>query len=352
MSARFELLSLRLKWAGAPPCLFVLATALIAASFGAVIAYSIGKTDEDKRRFLVNYRDPTFTEFEIEFAMDYVLNSTEKNDFLFHGDSTCLYGVNVNLIEDQVGLKAFNLGSTAWIGWAGFYLVLERYLECHPKPKLVVFCINPAALSEQISDFGIYQERLIWSFGSGREETRPRHADGWRHYVLEGIRTFYESLSPGTRTYRGKEPWSKGMGTQGLIADWTARRGSLLLEGQMSQRLPPEQLNKIEMTPNALEHLKKLAAITRKHDILLVIRLMPVWQGTAVLADSATEQMRQLELDFGNLVISRPEILNYDPILFFDNWHLNSDGVSELSSFLAVEIKDVLRRRKIKLEDH
>jgi hypothetical protein len=327
--------------------LLVLVTFLTSCLIILIPAYYYGRTVEDKRQFLVNYRDPNLEEYWIGLQMDYVLNSTEYNDILFQGDSSCRYGVDAKLFEDQTELKAFNIGTTAWIGWPTYSLMVERYLEKHPKPRAIVFCVSPFTISDRDPLSATYQDRMIWSFGSGDEETRPKHENHCEYYAKEGIRSVYGSISPKERRYRGDSSWEKGMSATVLSSGHDAHRGGFILEGVFSGRKSPDQLDNLEIKPYILEQFNRFAVLAQQHNILLIVRLMPFWKGTASLTPACHNQLKQLEQEFGNVMVIHPDLLGYDPGLFYDDLHLNDLGVAKLTSSLATEIKVIMRQRKI-----
>lgn len=338
MTRPHQIWSMLTKWAGSIPCLIVLASATVGLIVLGGLAFSIGKAEEDKRQFLVGYRDPDLEEYWIDLNMDHIMNSSETVDVLFHGDSTCRHGVDAKQFQDRTGLKAFSISATANIGVAGVALLLERYLENHDKPKWVLLCIHPSWLADQYVHNEL-RDRFIWSYGSGTETTRPKHARGYHHYIAEGIRVLYAPLVPGIRAFRDRTPWDSGDGAQGLINERIARHGGALLPGQSAQRPLPEEFKSFDFSENALDQLKGMALLTQKHDILFVIRLMPIPKGAGFLSDAAARELRALEKAHKRVVVSRPVILEYDRSLFFDNQHLNSDGADELTSYLAEELK-------------
>jgi hypothetical protein len=333
-------------WVGCIPCLLVLANLGLGIASTAAIAFSVGRVEEDRRLFLASYRDPEMDEMIIDFTMDYVLNSTEYNDIVFHGDSSCKYGVNAKLFQDQSKLKAYNLGTLGTIGWSGYALLLERYLEHHPRPRMVVFCIYPAMLTEVWSNRNWHEERFVWCYGSESEELRPRHANATCDYTKTGMFAMQGYLLNGSenRTYRSKISGISRVESAELIEKWLAGRGSSQLSGiAKDQRLA--QLEDFYIASNACQQIRRMAKLTKDKHVTFAIRLTPVWKGAKVFpADKRIvyEKLRVFETEFDNVTIIRPEVLEYDQMFFDDEAHLNNLGSAKLTGSLADSIKDIL----------
>ncbi len=95
-----------------------------------------------------------------------------------------------------------------------------------------------------------------------------------------------------------------------------------------------------------------MAALTQEHDILLVVRLMPVWKGAVVLSDTAREQLNRLERTYANTVVGWPEIWEFERDLFIDEFHLYNDGAAIATTLLVAQLKRILIDRGLKFGDH
>ncbi len=79
------------------------------------------------------------------YPMDYARNSSEANDVIFVGDSTCLRDVDPGQFERLTGLRAFNLGTIGPAGSSTLFIITRTYLAHHPAPRAIVVCMTPLA---------------------------------------------------------------------------------------------------------------------------------------------------------------------------------------------------------------
>ena len=95
--------------------------------------------------YLKNYRSPTSAEMRISMAMEYAEGSAEGNDVLLVGDATC-ESISMAALERGTGLRAWSLCVVGLVESDGMSLLLRRYLEHHPAPRLVIVVRHPYSL--------------------------------------------------------------------------------------------------------------------------------------------------------------------------------------------------------------
>lgn len=77
--------------------------------------------------------------------LDYKTSAmAQKNDIVFIGDSSCLTGVIPKVIEKYLNVTVVNIAGYGNSGIIGYDVILRRYLEKNPPPKLIVYYVSPA----------------------------------------------------------------------------------------------------------------------------------------------------------------------------------------------------------------
>jgi hypothetical protein len=313
--------------------------------------YFIGKHYDDQRLFLRNYRAPRDFEAFSFIAMSYAAESHEDNDVVFVGDSALRGGLETRQFEQETGLKAYNLGSVAWIGIREYTQILDAYLISHPKPRLVV-------LSVHLLEFGIdkpvpqdvldVRARFLWCFGSGTEDMRPHNS--FLYHVRQGFKYVYGLLlggfehfadepivgNPGEtfRTFQHRLSKQRGFGA---IPD--KRKSPKPIRDKVST------LDPFVVSDRCKKDLSALIRLTANHGVDLLIRFMPFGGEAAEHSPRLRAFAMELESQYPTVVVGRPEVLLYDPAVFVDGRHLDSEGIEKFTTFAAAEVKSVLARR-------
>jgi hypothetical protein len=341
------------RWKGFRPSLAILAVVGLTTGLVAMPAYVTGKRSEDDRQLLKNYRVPDWGETFTHCTMEYVVNSPEYNDVVFLGDSTCVVACKPRQFESATRLTAYNLGAAGFLGIDAYIMILRLYLEHHPPPKLLAFCIHPKAFGSTASqsNWPELRDRFFWCYGSGAEETRPRHDQPF-YYVQEGIRVYYGRLWGGVEHFSNvPNPSYGGMSYNAGKREVVEQRG--FFAKARALRLAPDagslsgkEYSSFRVSPDCDEHLHDLARLTQKYGIVLMIRPTPVLAGTASgRADELDASLRSLKQAFPHVVVCTPEVLLYPPPLFGEEFHCNSDGAGKFTSLLADEAKAALAQR-------
>ena len=302
---------------------------------------------EGDKRFLKNYRQPSWPEANLSWVMDYATNNADKNDVVFLGFSTCVYGVKPRQFEQATGLRAFSLSCARHITAEHLSLILRRYLEHHPKPRVVVLCNHPCefstrwALSSHTTNPEL-DERFLWCFGSPSETVRPVHKNPFIFYSAEGFRIIAGYLAGGLQHYlntpNGGQTYG-GASANELQEEFIQQAGYVAFRGNLYDSRIPTQEASFYVNSECKQFLADLANYLDKEGILLLVRPTPAIAGfVPPVSEPFAKTLHELERECPNLRIGQPEILLYPRSSFFDALHLNPVGATEFTKQLVDEI--------------
>jgi hypothetical protein len=303
-------------------------------------------------RFFDPRRSPTFDETCVVAAMDYALSSSEHNDVIFIGDSSCRTGVDPVAFERRTGLHAYNLGIVGDLGPSVMLNVAKAYLAQHPRPKVVVVCLSPIGLERDVpwywvklhnhvvNCFGYDAHNLStvgaslgytlrqgtvlgWDRSASRFTGRP---DDVRDLPLIGLEKV---------TYRQFEDLAR------------QKRGHFELSGHG----PPKKLDRPGGVVRVHEvwgaGLRRLCRSCDRAGVPLMFRFCPVSaEATRNLKfDEVERWLRALRADCPRLlVVQEQNIVRYAPDLCWDYSHPNVEGTRVFTERLAGEVHSALDR--------
>jgi hypothetical protein len=313
-------------------------------------AYCVGRATASELRFLSPLRAPTYEEASIGHVFEYALRSTEHNDVIFVGHSSCKHGIDPILFEKLTGLSSYNLGTQATSGPPGIVLSTKIYLLQHPKPKVVVLCLIPHAFD---------------AFGEGRCQDQIVAS-----YAPELSLTL---AAPGTIPYFVKH---------GAVSSWLAARSLVGISNKdVRERSfighPEETYRTVEAStrlrrgfiPRPGEHgppagpwhagvawtildswdrgMNELADACEAANALLLIRHSPLPRDWLHVRDfGPMEQwLRNFKAAHRNVVVPQPTILWYERDVMFDSYHLNTRGVERFTAQVAKDVQAALSAR-------
>jgi len=324
--------------------------------------YLIGKRWEDQKRFLTNFRPPNDFEAHLAYTIDYAVNSSEKNDVIFIGDSTCLTAVQTVQFERLTSLKAYNLGCVGILGIDGCDLLFRSYLAHHPKPRLLVFSGHPVSLVARPTDLGPFEvrevrERLLWSLDPEPAAARPPHDDAVLYFVRQGFHIIVGHLTGGFARYaaepiplRGGDTFvslvkelreNRGYWAHPGILDPAMRRKGCGLEW-VDRRLNVSPEDPFPVSEENRDWFRTLARYAREQEIALLVHLTPVLLSESPEHyDSIHAWTTELEREFPGVIISRPEVIQYEPADFGEKNHLNPRGAEKFTALAAQEVMRV-----------
>lgn len=314
------------------------------------------------------YRTPTYDEAVALCPVDYALSNTEKNDVILIGDSSCRCGINTRQFEKLTSLSAYNLGSFASNGVFSQLLTLQVYLGQHPPPRAVVLCLSPFQLLRvqgtdagnasplvEVTTAGALFERFGRAFGpsSARKSVFADGTASLRYFMKRGTAVtnshwvaFRSSHSPDRLEdplYGYTSETYKTLRSKTLEA-----RGFFRMVKKHGPHLVLTELDKpYSVVPWMDAGVRAFAKLAQSCPFRLIIRLAPMssdqaeWGGDEYLAT----WLKQIEGDFAQVSICRPEMLWYDPEVCWDTIHLNTAGVERFTSLVAKDVTEALDPR-------
>jgi hypothetical protein len=301
------------KWKGVLPLLCVAAVLPVAAAAFFAATHVLAVRAWDHGEFI-----PTdqFVESVVIAAMDYAISSTEANDVIAVGDSTCLFGFMPEVFTKRTGLRAHNLGLVGPLGVSAYRVCLERYLDHHPKPKLILLCVAPAPTGLSIPHGGPYEamrEQFFACYEKG-------HPSNWRREAMVGVRALLPTAAGNHAEGSRQTPAAVG----DAPALQTDRPRSQPADSQpRAVRRPP-----LILDAETREELKRLVCAAQ--GIPVAIAFTPV--------ASPIENLPQLQVDLAEMgfVTSAAVEHLYDPEMFWDVlMHLDFRGAVRFTEFLA-----------------
>jgi hypothetical protein len=338
------------RWGQIAPTLAVLA--VVAATAGALFPpmYFVGKRCDDERSFLRNYRAPNEYEAFTSYSMSYANDSHEENDVVFIGDSGVRCNVRTTQFEQMTGLKAYNLGSVGLIGISGVTQITDAYLRHHPKPRLLVLGLVPAALNPSGAEaFGPEERdvkaRFLWCFGTGTEDMRPHNS--FLYHVRQGFKHTYGVLSGGFARFATEPIPFRGGETYRTLEQTVMReRGFWPAPDVLTRSKPARQkvstLDPFRVSDAGKKELSALIKLITGHGLTLLIRLSPYAGEAAELSPTLRSWALDLESKEPKVIVARPEVLLYDRELFVDENHLRARGIEKFTTLVSGEVKRVL----------
>lgn len=299
-------------------------------------------------------RAPGDAEAGLVHLLDYAMRSREANDVVFLGDSTCAYGVATNFFQTRTGISAYNLGALGAVGIDGLVVILRHYLEHHPRPRLVVLCVEPHALDINYGR-SVLRHRLLDIFGAESRKWRWSKlsldylADeaklGMRGLLGTAVQTPTDVQMAGSNAQTTSELWRKLTTLRGYWGAWTTTLDQKNLPPPPSVELPAELADAnltydVAGDPDRKKNIEDILHLTSKYDVPLLIRLTPVVAGrndndhTKLIS-----WLQSLEQQYpGKFLLGQPGILRYPRAKFGDVLHLNRAGAAQFTAFLSNEI--------------
>jgi hypothetical protein len=328
----------------------------------------IGANYEGPLRLLEPYRTPTYDEAVALCPVDYACSTTEKNDVILIGDSSCRCGIDTRQFEKLTRFSAYNLGSFASSGVFSQLLTLQLYLGQHPPPRAVVLCLSPFQLLRErgtnaagatpavgITTAGALFERFGRAFGppSARKSVLADGTASVRYFIKRGTavtNSLWVAFRSGQTPDRLNDPlYGYSSETYKTLRSKTLEArgffGMKKTHGPHMVLAEPEK--PYSVVPWMDEGVRAFAKLAQSCPFRLIIRLAPMssdqsdWGGDEHLAT----WLKQIEVDFPQVSICRPEMLWYDSEMCWDAIHLNNDGVERFTRVVAKEVTEFLEPR-------
>jgi hypothetical protein len=170
-------------------CVIASAAVATAAFLGAMRIVAVDAWQ--RGRFLPKDRPPPETEAVVALAMEYVIGCAEYNDVIALGDSICFCGFAPLVFEGSTGSRAYNLGLALTLGWEPRRIILQRYLQNHPQPRLILVAISPVKFT-----FGQEMARME---AAATEQVKAcygeHHPSTWQRAARMGVEELRELVT-------------------------------------------------------------------------------------------------------------------------------------------------------------
>jgi hypothetical protein len=318
------------------------------ASLGATLAilasacYAIGRRIPPDLRLLDPRRRPTIDEAFAAYPIAYALNSDERNDVVFFGDSTCRVGIDPLEFQRITGLKAFNLGSSGKLGGNGMAVTVMAYLTLHPKPRAIVMCVSPFCFERDAGTIGgAFPARFAANYGPEVSGV-VSELDGISYFARRGAVSICEE---GQNVLDVPLDGYERDTFHSLQAKMLASRGYMELPGARrprpsTERPGPETIVKPDWD-GWVQFLADSCAPTR-----LLIQFTPISREDADARDWTQLETwaREISSRHANVSVYRPIITLYDLDAMWDNMHMNRKGTEAFMPIVAKDVQEALRK--------
>jgi len=319
--------------------LLALVSAIAVSAILSAVCYATGRRLDPELIFLDPRRQPTVNEAIYAAMAEYALKSSERNDVLFIGDSTCAYGADPIRFEQLTGLRAYSCGTLAWMGPEGFLVLLDGYIRHHPAPRVVVLTLSPFVMEVDISDKDPdTTRRFIETFApaAGRRLT----IDGLAFYAKRGaVNLFGTGSDPRDLPVDGDQRRT----CRGLASELAAGRGFGQLPGihgpHWDHGVAPGRLIRSDWDAG----VREIARRCRARGVQLLVRFAPISEAERTARDWPELDRWAKSLD--GVTVARPMVVTYPPELMWDGIHLNAAGVERFMPIVAKEVQAVLKER-------
>jgi hypothetical protein len=340
-------------WPRLAPTAAILAVAFLTVAMLAAVTSLLGENYRADPPFLDPFRAPTRDEAMLIYPAEYALKSTEYNDVVFLGDSTCRCSIDPAEFQQASGLSAYNLGSMGSLGLDGYRLILQLYLRNHPKPRAVVLAVTPDDFDVEIpAAFGAAPHRFRWAYGPHRGGSLrlPEDLESVEFFARRGV-----GVGLALWEHRLAE---RPFDPRGAFLDGVNKYTYLSLERRVRQSrgfwaLPGKHFAIGTDAPNKPTvtvatqwdpGVKELAQIADANGITLIVRLVPIVNTVKTDYEPVRTWLNTLARDCPHLTVIPPDILFYSPDLCWDYQHLNAEGVAAFSRSLGNDVVRLLSR--------
>ncbi len=336
------------------PAIFVLCSVTLATIALASMAYGIGRIAGDtETRFFLTWAPPTLDEASAACPVEYALRSTDRNDVVFLGDSTCRTGLDAERFARITGLTSYGLGSLRGIGPTGFVITAKAYLSHHPRPRAIVLCVTPTCFEADPAVVGgPLAGRFAASYGPEVSEFSPL-VDRVSYFARHGVRALlWQPRDASKERMNGHDV--RDVPLTGLAAETyhTLQRKTLEsrgffplpgLHGPLRAISAPEETLIRDDWNNGIQ---RLAAICDEADVPLIIQFAPVSSQITRSRDFGRLEAwsRELETSHSRLIVARPILRTFDERCMWDSIHLNAAGVDKFMPLIAADVEAALAK--------
>ncbi len=335
------------------PTVVILAMGLVAAAGLGTASSLFGENYRADPPFLDPFRAPTRDEAVLVYPAEYALKSTESNDVVFLGDSTCRCSIDPAAFQRMSGLSAYNLGSMGGLGLDGYRLLLQIYLQHHPKPRAVVFAVTPDDFDVEVSEaLGDWPYRFRWSYGPGGDATLrwPESLEALMFFARRGVQIgrAYLADCSAERRYDPRVESLVGASKDTYLTlqqKIGQSRGFWALAGKhWPGGTDPPHKTRVTVAKQWGSGMQELLDVAEASGVPLIIQLVPIVDKAKTDYGPVQSWLKNLQGNYPQLTVIRPEIVFYDAELCWDYQHLNADGVEKFGRSLAQNVVATLAR--------
>ena len=202
----------------------------------AIVEWMAFRTDvlvDNDEIFLPSDRAPTLVESIVDAKLNVADEAGQGVDILILGDSSGLMGVDPAVLSERTGRSCYNLCTISLMGVQGHQAILNRYLETHATPSVIIyhFAPNDMRFTEQDLDqwkFLSQVERWLAyrQSSSGTDKDEPSRRD-WTVLPSQKFRTEAQSwLSlESSRVRFMNQPRGKWPSHSKVVKELDRRRG-------------------------------------------------------------------------------------------------------------------------------
>jgi hypothetical protein len=335
------------------PTAVVLAMCFMATALLGTASSLVGENYRADPPFLDPFRAPTRDEAVVAYPAEYALKSAEYNDVVFLGDSTCRCSIDPAAFQRSSGLSAYNLGSMGALGLDGYRLLLELYLEHHPKPRAVVLAVTPDDFDIPAWEaLGAWPHLFRWSYGPDRRATLrwPENLESLMFFARRGVQIGRAYWADASAAHRYDPRVVPLVGADDYTYLTLQRkvgesRGYWALAGKhWPPGTDPPNKPQFIVAKQWGPGLQELVNLAEANGVPLIIRLVPIVDTAKTDYGPVRSLLKDLQGTYPQLTVIRPEIVFYDADLCWDYQHLNADGVAKFSRSLAQDVVATLAR--------
>ncbi|MFT6127207.1 MAG: hypothetical protein ACJAVA_001694 [Flavobacteriaceae bacterium] len=273
------------------------------------------------------------------FIWDELLNGKIKEDVLIYGSSRAWVHFDPNIIQDSLGLTAYNLGIDGHNFWLQ-HLRHKKVVQNNQKPKMIILSLGAGALAKR-KDLYNKNQFLPYIFDDDiREYTRSYNGFSNLDYVLPMYRYF------GNVSIVKKQ----------ILADWSKTsqekyriKGFKAIDREWSNDLKKAKSKRNSIFMNidkkTLNLLKDFLAESKELGIYVVMVYSPEYidgQNFIANREDIINEFKRIALEYQIQFIdySTDEICT-DKKYFYNSLHLNAKGSEIFTNKLVEDFKRI-----------
>lgn len=291
-----------------------------------------------------NFQDEYGT--AIKKNMDYIVTPTsDSNDIVYMGNSRMWVHVDPLVIENNTGLKGYNIGLDG-SGVVYFRMALYKYLECHPKPRIIV--INADFMGFD-TDFEVYNmvdyiyylhDKTVYNLlvPYYKEYSSDLHMQVLR------IRQINNKPDP-VRLNNLQALFRSGSSSKQKKID--LQRGFNPIQSTWESQEHNTETYQAKYTKLGFDMLKEIIEECKKHKISVILVCAPMYKDYKKIVTNYDEFRQKIQ----NIAIDKhvpywvydDTYLSDSSVYFYNIEHMNYIGASLYSKMLSEDIQKYLK---------